>query len=159
MVKWFRHKAPNQWNRWAHQLYLEGDELEKFREIQKPHGKMAGVLTKLQKDEDGYFFNASRPSVKEYKGRMVNFNPPLVFEKDGKTPFEGEVGNGSNVTSKFMVYPYAIPIEKKMGSAIRWESSRINILVIFKRETDLTEAEEEKVREWEKHPIPQLQAF
>jgi hypothetical protein len=132
-TKWFRPHMPNQWHKYEHQLYLSGEELEKFRKLQESTANTQGVKNQLKKDEDGYYVRLTRPASKEIKGKVVGFNPPLVYMADGVTPLVGVmVGNDSDVTTKLEKYRYPIPAQSgKYGIALRWLSTRVDNLVPF----------------------------
>lgn len=132
-TKWFRPHAPNQYHKYEHILYLNGEELEKFRKLQDSTPQVQGIKNTLKKDDDGYYVRLTRPASKEIKGKIVGFNPPLVYMADGTTPLVGvNVGNGSDVTTKLEKYRYPIPAQSgKYGTALRWLSSRIDTLVPF----------------------------
>jgi len=149
-ARWFKPQAPNQWNRWSHELVLTPESLELFRELQlsqqdtdKITGKpitVNGIMNKLKKDEDGYYTSFSRPCSKEYRGKIRGFEPPLVFQADGKTPLVGVlVGNGSDVTTTCECYTYPNPAGGGYGRALRWYSTRVDNLVPFDNSRDFTD--------------------
>src|SRR3569833_622801 len=120
--KWFRNKVPNQWNKYSHQIYPNPKGVELLRELQAD-----GMKNVIRKDEDGWYTNFGRPVVKETStGKKIGFEPPEVFDMDG-VPFDGLVGNGSDITTKIVVYPYDFNCKKVIG--FRWFSSRVYILV------------------------------
>lgn len=136
-VSWFRHKTPNKWNKWATQIHPDAKGLELIRDLQAQ-----GVKNTLKKDADGYFANFSRPVSKETAtGKVFTFQPPAVFDRDGK-PYDGNVGNGSDVTLKIEVYEHGTPGGGK-AKAVRWESARIDNLVEFNPDKDLNAEERE----------------
>lgn len=153
-VKWFKHTSPNKFGKWAHDLYMEGESLDKFRKLQEE-----GVLTKLRKDEDGYNATISRPVSKTIRGREQGFAPPEVLAPDGVTPIRDMlVGNGSDVTTKVVVYSYRIPgmDPPKYGKAIRWESTRIDNLVAFDPHKDFDKDQEKMISGLAEQPPQQL---
>lgn len=134
-VSWFRNKIPNQWNKWSTQVHPNPESLEIIRDLQAQ-----GVKNQLKKDDDGYFINLSRPVTKETQsGKILSFEPVRVFNKDG-SPFDGNVGNGSDATLKVEVYQHATPGGGK-AKAMRWVSARIDNLVPFEADRDLDQAE------------------
>lgn len=136
-VSWFRPKVPNKWNKWSVQIHPNQDGLELIRDLQSQ-----GLKNQLKKDEDGYFLNVSRPVTKETAtGKILSFEPVKVFDKDGN-PFDGNVGNGSDVTIKIEVYEHGTPGGGK-AKAMRWVSARIDNLIPFNSDTDLNEFEKE----------------
>lgn len=134
---WFRPKVPNKWNKWSAQVHPNQEGLELIRELQAQ-----GLKNQLKKDDDGYFLNISRPVTKETAtGKILSFEPVKVFDKDGN-PFDGNVGNGSDVTFKVEVYEHGTPGGGK-AKAMRWVSSRIDNLIPFNSESDLAEHEKD----------------
>lgn len=136
-VSWFRPKVPNKWNKWSVQIHPTADGLELIRELQSQ-----GLKNQLKKDDDGYFLNVSRPVTKETStGKILSFKPVEVFDADG-SPFDGNVGNGSDVTIKIEVYEHNTPGGGK-AKAMRWVSARIDNLIPFNPDKDLNEFEKE----------------
>lgn len=145
-VKWFRPKVPNKWNKWSVQIHPNDKGLEIIRELQSQ-----GCKNQLKKDEDGYFANFSRPVTKETStGKILSFKPVEVFDRDGN-PFDGNVGNDSDVTLKLEVYSHATPGGGK-AKAIRWVSAKIDNLVPFESTRDLNEYEKEAAEGLDKQP-------
>lgn len=127
-AKWFRHMAPETYMEksfWKHTVYPDTESLEIIRDLQAQ-----GLKNKLKKDEDGYYVNFSRPTVMKNKGQVVPMNPPMVVQKDGKTPQTQEVGNGSDITTKLEVYSHNVPGGGK-AKAARWLSTRVDNLVVY----------------------------
>lgn len=131
-VSWFRADSPNKYNKYSTQLHPDDKSLEIIRDLQSQ-----GLKNMLKKDEDGYFFNVSRPVTKEFlSGKIISFTPVEVFDKEG-VPYNGPVGNGSDATLKLEVYEHNTPGGGK-AKAARWVSARIDNLVPFNPGTDLT---------------------
>lgn len=148
-VSWFRPKVPNKWNKWSVQIHPDDKGLEIIRDLQSQ-----GCKNQLKKDIDGYYASFSRPVTKETKdGRILSFKPVEVFSSDGN-PYDGNVGNGSDVTLKLEVYSHATPGGGK-AKAIRWVSARIDNLVPFESKRDLN-AEEKAAEEGLSDQPPQL---
>lgn len=154
-AKWFRPLQLNQFGKWSHVLYPNNESLEKIRELQSE-----GVKNQLKKDEDGYYVSLSRPSEIEIYSpsgkKKVGLTPPTVIDADGR-PFLDSVGNGSDVTTKMQVYSHRTPgapgsTTPGKAKAMRWESTRIDNLIVFKRETDFNEEEELKLKGVEEQP-------
>lgn len=136
-VSWFRPKVPNKWNKWSVQIHPDAKGLELIRDLQAQ-----GIKNQLKKDDDGYYSTFSRPVTKETAGgRILSFTPVEVFDKDGN-PFDGNVGNGSDVTLKLEVYNHNVP-GGGTAKAIRWQSARIDNLIPFNPESDLNSFEKE----------------
>lgn len=134
-VSWFRAKVPNKWNKWSTQIHPNAESLEIIRDKQAQ-----GVKNQLKKDDDGYYLNVSRPVTKETQtGKILSFEPVKVFDKDGN-PFDGNVGNQSDVTLKVEVYEHGTP-GGGTAKAMRWISARIDNLVPFEADNHLTEDE------------------
>jgi len=132
-VSWFKNKTANFWNKYSVQIHPIPEDLEKIRELQGQ-----GLKNLIKKDEDGYYVNLSRPVSKTYQsGKILSFAPPEVFDKDGQ-PYYGDVGNGSDATLKIEVYQHQTP-GGGLAKAARWVSARIDNLVPYDRERDLTE--------------------
>jgi hypothetical protein len=79
-----------------------------------------GLELKEREDEDGKFLQLGRPYSKIIKGEMVDFEEPEVH---GSSP--EELGNGSNVTCKVVVY------DTVKGKGHRLEAVRVNSLVKY----------------------------
>jgi hypothetical protein len=111
-----------------------------------------GIKNDIKKDEDGYYVTISRPVSRVYNGKATPFSPPTVINKDG-VPFKGDVGNGSDITTKVEVYRYRVPTGKdKWGTAIRWVSSRIDNLIEFKPQTDYNPDEQKIIAKLQYQP-------
>lgn len=136
-VSWFRPKVPNKWNKWSTQIHPNDKGLDIIRELQAQ-----GVKNQLKKDNDGYYTSFSRPVTKETStGKILSFTPVEVFDADGNK-YDGNVGNGSDVTLKLEVYQHATPGGGK-AKAVRWVSARIDNLVPFESTRDLNDFEKE----------------
>lgn len=137
-VSWFRPKIPNKWNKWAVTIHPNDKGLEIIRDLQA-----GGIKNQLKKDQDGYYTNFSRPVTKETStGKILSFTPPEVFDSDGKTPLDVNVGNGSDATLKIEVYTHNTPGGGK-AKAVRWESARIDVLVPYEPNRDQDEQTKE----------------
>ena len=127
-ASWFRAKQPNQWDKYSVQIHPNAEGLQIIRDLQAK-----GLKNTVKKDDDGYFVNFTRPVSKEYKsGKRQTFAPPTVVDKDGNS-YDGQVGNGSDVTLKLEVYEHATPAGKNAVAA-RWASAKIDNLVPFELE-------------------------
>jgi len=136
-VKWFRPKVPNKWNKWSVQIHPNADGLAILRDLQTE-----GVKNQIKKDEDGYYTTFTRPVTKETRaGKIISFVPVEVFDSEGNK-YDGNVGNGSDVTLKLEVYTHPTPGGNK-AKAIRWVSARIDNLVPFESTRDLNSFEKE----------------
>jgi hypothetical protein len=145
-ANWLRNKATNKWNKWSVQLYPNPESLEKIRELQAE-----GIKNVIKKDEDGYFVNFTRPVTKETKaGKIITFDPPDLFDKEG-VPFDGNVGNGSDVTLKLEVYSHPTP-GGGVAKAVRWKSAKIDNLVPFETERDGDESTKDALKGLKEQP-------
>lgn len=136
--KWVRVQIPDpQFKKYSLRLYPDTASLDKFKSLQKE-----GVKNFLKRDEDGDYFNLSRPSEKIIKGVLRAFEPPLVLMPDGQTPMRNvNIGNGSDLTVKVQVYSHKTP-NGKDAKAIRLESIRVDNLVPFEARKDFKENSE-----------------
>lgn len=140
-TKWFRNNVLNKFDKYSHQLYIEGEDLAKVQEL-----KERGLKNDIKKDEDGWFVSFSRPPSILVRGKVVGLLPPEVFQADGKTPMRDQnIGNGSDVTTKLEVYSHRTPGGGKAVAA-RWLSSRIDNLISYQNERDQFEQEERASR-------------
>lgn len=147
-AKWVRAKTPDpKFGKWNMTLYPYDEDLKKFQELQAE-----GVLTRLKKDDDGYYFQVSRPVNKMMKGTLVQFPSPKVIDKDGVV-LEDNVGNGSDVTVKVQVYSYPKPTGG-WGKAIRWEALKVNNLVPFKSDSFKDQMSKDQVAGLQEQPEP-----
>lgn len=134
--KWVRTKGLNPWGKWTATLWLTPESLEVFRDLQTQ-----GVKNHLKKDEDGYYVTFTRSFEKEYKDKLgmtrkIGFTPVEVYDRDG-TPFDGLIGDGSDLTVTAEVYTHGTPSGAK-AKAARLKTIRVDNLVPFTRE-DLDE--------------------
>ncbi len=138
---WCRFVTPNQWGKWSCQIHPNAEGLEVIRDMQ---GR--GAKNVLKKDDDGYFCNIGRPVSKEYvkSGTIQAFDAPIVVDKEGK-PLDGStVGNGSDVTLKVEWYEHKTPGGGK-AVALRLESVRVDNLVPYEPDRDMTSHDKEAV--------------
>lgn len=90
----------------------------------------SGCQGQIKEDEDGRFYNFKRrPQVLSRKGKLLDFGPPKVLDKDGKET-SALIGNGSDVTIEIETYM----TEKGVGT--RLNSVTIDNLVEYKRKED-----------------------
>jgi len=135
---WNSFPGMDKYGKWSIKLYLDKPSVDKFRDLQAEHG----ILTRLQKDDEGYYTNLGRYQKKVYGIREIIFNPPVVVERDDKTPFQGKIGHGSDVTITCELYPYTIPASGgKKGRALRLEAVRVDNLVPYDAQEHSTDRE------------------
>jgi len=92
----------------------------------------SGIQLKPNKDnEDGRtFFKVKRRPTALIKGELVNFGPPVVFDKTNMTTTQA-IGNGSEVTVKIALY------DSQKGKGHRLESVRVENLVEYEGNAEL----------------------
>lgn len=129
--------ADPKFQKWSVQLYFDPESLDKFREAQVTY-QLKNVL---KKDDDGYYANFSRPESKRMGTRVVGFAPPKVTYN--KEPYQGNIGNGSDITVMCELYSYKDPFGKK-GHAIRMESVRIDNLISFDLDNDINDPKDKE---------------
>lgn len=142
-VKWVRHKVPNKYGNWSHEMYPNPEGLELIRELQGQ-----GLKNKLSKDEDGWHCAFSRPTQKTIKGKVQGFAPPIIVQADGVTPLRDDVlvGNGSDATTLLDVYEHRVPGTESKSVAARWEAMKIDHLIPFIPERDFVETEKKQIQ-------------
>jgi hypothetical protein len=163
-VKWAKVYTPDEFRgavRWGLQFYpKDKKELEAL--------KATGIQKKFKSDEDGDFVNLSRSTTKLIKNKLVNFTPPIIYDKDGTTLVyyaddDGKIvrsydddgksvrrvgepvliGNGSTVAVTISVYPTA------MGPGNRLESVKVLDLIVYEKPETPEGAKEVKGKETE----------
>jgi|SRR5882762_929864 len=136
-VAWFKPNIPNKWDKYSVQIHPQPKDLEVIRDLQA-----RGLKNQMKKDDDGYFIHFTRPISKRFQsGKIRVFEPIEVFDKAG-VPYDGPVGNGSDATLKIEVYEHEVPGGGKSVAA-RWVSARIDNLVPYEPDRDLTEGQRE----------------
>jgi len=156
--KWMNHNRLDKYGRWSHVLYPDTESLEKIRELQAE-----GVKNQIKKDEDGYFIRFTRPPEMDkflpgIGKKKVALEPPKVVDKDNH-PIENLVGNGSDVTTKLEVYEHGTPpppggTKPGKAKAIRWMATRVDNLVPYSPNRDMTKSESEMVKGLSDQPEP-----
>jgi hypothetical protein len=134
-ARWFKHRQPNKFGDYSHDIYLNDESRAKLEELRKGKGNVEGVKNTLKHDDDGYYISIRRPQSKTIRGKVVGFAPPEVIDRGGKPIGDVLVGNGSDVTTKCEYYTYKKPFGDGRGSAIRWASTRVDNLVPFERDS------------------------
>lgn len=136
-VKFIHAVNLNKYNRWAITLYLTEESLKKVREW-----KAEGLRNEIKRDDDGDFITFHRDPTKMIKGKVVPFLAPKVIGPD-KQPMDGsKVGWGSDVTARIEVYK-STPLSTYKFFGARWDSLRVDNLVEYNPEKQLTPAEQE----------------
>ena len=112
-------KADEKYGYWGLDLVLDKDEWAKFKE--------SGLQLKVNKTkEDEEYVSFRRPVQKVIKDELVDFDPPILVDQDNNImENRPDVGNGSTVTCKVLVY------DTTRGKGHRLEGVRIDNLVEF----------------------------
>jgi hypothetical protein len=125
-ASWAHTLTPNPYGAYTISVHPNPEGLEKLRELQAQ-----GLKNTMRKDEDGWFMTFRCPQSKEMRGRIITFPPPEVIMDDGKkSPLQGHIGNGSDVTVKLEVYSHNTPGGGKARAA-RFVGVMIHNLVPF----------------------------
>lgn len=116
-AKWARvHKPDEKYHNFSVQLYLDKTSSKTYAD--------SGLGLTVKEDEEGKYIKLRRPEAKLMKGEMVEFGPPKIIDKDNN-PFDGAIGNGSDVTTKVVVY------DTVKGPGHRLEAIRVDKLVEY----------------------------
>jgi hypothetical protein len=126
----------DRYQKYSVQIHPNSESLEKIRDLQTK-----GLKNILKKDDDGYYTQFSRPTVRKYGSVVKTFEAPIVVDKDGQ-PIGDVIGNGSDATLKLEVYEHGTPGGGKAVAA-RLVSVRVDNLVAFDPKRDFTEKEQE----------------
>ncbi len=125
-VSWVRLREPNKFDKWSLNIHPDAESLEQFRELQAE-----GVKNQIKKDDDGYYFQISRPvTIELRRGVKTPVTEPWIKDKDGNE-FEGNVGNGSEGIVHCEVYSHPVPNTEKRAKAIRLMGLEITDLIPF----------------------------
>lgn len=117
ICKWAKFKKPDEkYNNFTVDFYPRKDAQDKINN--------SGLQVTPKEDENGSYYKFRRPMTKLINNEVVTFGPPQILNKDNE-PFDGFVGNGSEVTLKLAVF------DTKKGRGHRWEVLRVENLVEF----------------------------
>jgi len=121
-AKWAKLSTPDEYNdelSWKINLYMSPEEFKRF--------KATGIQLKVKEDEEGKFVTFRRPTEIERKGEIVALEKPTLYQgpAGAETLFEGEIGNGSQVTVKVEIY------DTKKGKGHRLIAVRVDELVEY----------------------------
>lgn len=146
-ARWVNVGHPDEFGKWGCVLWLTTESVETFNKLKSGYYEdVEGIKNELKKDEDGYFCRLSRPQKKETRNKTINFGPPLLLKADGESPYINTlVGNGSDVTCGMEVYFFKTP-SKKIGSAMRLQSIRVDNLIPYEGSRDMTDKEAKLAR-------------
>lgn len=131
-------------NKWNFQFYPNDDSLNTLREL--------NLRNTISKDDEGWKINLSRPGSKVMKGVIVAFEPVKILDKEGKLLEANSIGNGSDLTAKLEHYTYAAPGSQKRNNAIRLESVRIDNLIPYESNRDLTDVDKKQTEGLSEQP-------
>lgn len=139
-VKWAKVYEPDVFrgaSRWTIDQYLDEDNLARRKE--------AGIQSKVKSDELGEYVQYKRNTSAIFDGKVNEFHPPIIFNKDGSKAVWYElneardafiqkgdrilIGNGSICEVTVSVYP-----TQGFGNGQRLESIRIIDLIEYVRE-------------------------
>lgn len=116
-AKWAKvYKPDEKYRNWTINVYLNPDSVKAYQ--------ASGMSMAYKEDDDGKFITFRRPEAKLIKNEMVKFAPPKVVNKDGE-PISDNIGNGSDVTVKVLVY------DTVKGPGHRLEAVRVDKLVEY----------------------------
>lgn len=138
----------NKFDKWSITLTPDGPSLEKIRELQAQ-----GIKNVMKKDEDGYFIQFSREPTKLIRGKVIAFAAPKVVDTAGVAMDGSRVGRGSDVTVRLDVYQHGTPSGGK-SKAARFDSLRVDNLIVWDPDKDLGPAEAEQVKNLTNSPKP-----
>lgn len=149
--------VPNEYDAWDYLHYPNEEGVGILRKMQDGWLEdVEGIANELKQDEDGYFMRFRRPSLKKTRAnKIITFVPPIITEADGKTPYLGLIGNGSDVTTTVELYFYKNPRKPgKFGSAIRWQSTRIDNLVVYEGDRDMNDQDKKLIKSLDRVAVP-----
>lgn len=112
-------KQDKKYQYWGLELVLDKDEWSKFKD--------SGLQLKVHKNKEGEdYVSFRRPVQKAIKDDLVDFDPPILVDADNNIMENRlDVGNGSTVTCKVLVY------DTTKGKGHRLEGVRIDNLIEF----------------------------
>jgi len=152
--EWFRLRQVDKYDKWSTQIYPVREDLDKIRDWQAE-----GVKNVIKKNDDNeYFTRFTRPVKKETKtGKVLVFRPPYVLlvnpETGAKEPYEGNVGNGSDVELEIELYEHPVPNGGK-AKACRLVGATVHTLVPFDDQKDFNRDEYTVVNKAVDQPEP-----
>jgi len=116
-AKWVKTRKPDEkYNNWTVDLCPD----DRSRKIIED----SGLQLRYKKNDEGEYLTFRRPVEKLIKGKPVTFDPPKVWDASNQ-PYDGVIGNGSDVTIKVAVY------DTVKGKGHRWEAIRVDNLVEY----------------------------
>lgn len=154
-LSWVKHLKPDDRfgdPKWSVKLHPNAESLTVIKELVAKKGEVDGVMNKLQKDDDGYFMTFSRHTSRIYQGKTIAFLPPVILNKDGSPLVNTAIGNGSDGTIKLEYYTFKRKGGPGQGSAVRWESLRLDHLIPYEASKDLVPEEYKLVKDLVEQP-------
>ena len=142
-AKWASLHRPDKFDAYSINLYMTDESIAVFNTLK--------LKTELKKDEDGYYAKFRCPLQKMMRGKLVALPRPAVVDKDHR-PIETIVGNGSDVTLKLDWYDYKSPKGEK-GYAVRLTGVRVDNLVEYEADRDMTKDEQQLVGGMSDKPV------
>lgn len=157
---WVNVQRPDEYGKWGCVLYPNEESLTKIKKLKSGWVEgVEGIKNELKMDDDGYFIRLSRPQKKETRTKIITFNPPHLFKEDGETPLINTlVGNGSDITCNIECYFFNTP-QKKLGSAIRLQSIRVDSLIAYEGKRDLDEQGQIQMKALAEVPPPNFEGW
>jgi hypothetical protein len=156
--KYIRPWVSNQWGDYSMVLYPTEESLTDIRRLVDGTDGKPKIKTALQKDDDGFYLRLKRPMSKTYGNKVIGFEPPLVVD-NRDIPFrDSNIGDGSDVTCKVMVYNYGGKGSIQAGRAIRWEAMKVENLIPYSK-GDFTDREKYMARGLDEQPLQENPGF
>src|SRR5882672_9705437 len=88
-VTWCRASSLNKFQKWSLNLYPDAASLQILRELKKE-----GIRNEMKMDDDGFFFQISRPSKIKLKPNVETLvTPPVVTHADGRDMTDVLIGD------------------------------------------------------------------
>lgn len=115
---------------WVLDLYIEPDQVKEFKKWDSAL-ELRDTTTKFFDDKVGpqNWIKLRRTTTKLIKDKVVNFDPPVLLDKDGdEYDPRPNVGNGSDITCKVVVF------DTMKGKGVRLEAVRVDNLVEYAAE-------------------------
>lgn len=123
-VSWVKAREIDRFGRYGCVFHPNSDAYNEIMVL-----KQEGLMNGIKKDDDGYYLNVSRPpSVNVKGGKVISLGPIELLSEDGKTPYHGEIGNGTDATLKVEIRRYNKPTGGP-GVSIRLQSIRLDHLI------------------------------
>lgn len=144
------------YGKWGCMLYPNPESIDKIKKMKEGWFEgVEGIKNELKLDENGEYMRFGRKQKHETRTKTMVFPPPLLLDKDGKTPLQNTlVGNGSDITITIELYFFKKP-NKGLGSATRLQAIRVDNLIPYEGARDMSQSDLNAVGGMEKAPVPQ----